>query len=314
MMRTPPVRHGRRCVFLIACVLAPLTAAAGIDDVLEAIKQSEFSFARATSAVPFFPVGWLQDSHYPAATFEDDGDVRPPADVTENTLGMGVVLPAYVGKRDMVLAGGDIGWDRLSVDSGPYEDQRILRVTPVVAGLHQFGERETVGVFIAPIFSHETRAGETWSTSGYGGIVGMHWYSDQFQLLYGGIYEDSFGLHSLYPYLGVQWLPTPQLSVALVAPWPTITYAPNPQWIVQLAIAPGGSSWVQRGENFENVQTFGSWNLTANVAHRLHGSLWLSAGAGAAGFRGLTVTSGAAEARFEAKPSPVFTLALQFRP
>jgi hypothetical protein len=306
--------RGRASAYLIACVLAPLPASAGINDILEAVKQSEFSFARTTSDVPFFPVGWLQDSHYPAATFRDDRGVQPAAEATENTLSAGAVLPVYVSKRDMFIVGGDIASDRIDVAVGPYRDQRILRVTPVAAWLHQFGKLETVGAFIAPIFSQERQAGQSWSTSGYGGIVGLHWYSDKFQLLYGGVYEDGFGRHSLYPYLGVQWLPRRQLSVALVIPWPTITYAPRPQWLLQLAIAPGGSSWVKRGENYESVQTFGSWNLTASAAHCLYGSLWLSAGAGIAGFRGLTVTNGGSEARFESERSPVFTLALQFRP
>jgi hypothetical protein len=61
------------------CAWTP--AQAGVDDVLEAIKQSEFSFARSSSEVPFFPVAWAQDSYYPASTFTDVQGLRPAADV-----------------------------------------------------------------------------------------------------------------------------------------------------------------------------------------------------------------------------------------
>jgi hypothetical protein len=84
--------------------------------------------------------------------------------------------------------------------------------------------------------------------------------------------------------------------------------------MVQLAMSPGGSSWVQRGDGYESVQSLGSWNLSAYGAYRVYGSLWLSAGAGIAGFRGFTVTTGSSESRFESDRSAVFTLALQFRP
>jgi len=304
----------RAAACLIASMLMPLPAAAGINEILKAVKQSEFSFAKTTSDVPFFPVGWLQDSHYSTATFRDDTGQRPAAEVTENTLSVGAVLPVYVASRDMFVVGGDIGSDRIDVKSGAYQDQRILRVTPIAAWLHQFGKLETVGAFVAPVFSQERIAGQAWHTSAYGGIVGMHWYSDRFQLLYGGVAECSSGSSSLYPYLGVQWLPTRKLSVALVAPWPAISYAPNPRWMLQLAIAPGGSSWVQRGANYESVQTLGSWNLSAYAAHRLAGPLWLAAGAGVAGFRGLTVNAGERTSRFESDRIAVFTLALQIRP
>ena len=50
------------------------------------------------------------------------------------------------------------------------------------------------------------------------------------------------------------------------------------------------------------------------AGYRLHGKLWLFAGAGVAGLRGLKIESGDDRLRFESKPGPVFTLALQLRP
>jgi hypothetical protein len=142
----------------------------------------------------------------------------------------------------------------------------------------------------------------------------MHRINDEVQLLYGSVYENSFGRHAGYPSLGVLWLPSPKCSLSLVFPWPTLSYAPRDRWLLQLGMAPGGSSWVGRANDFETTQSFGSWNLNAGAGYRVHGKLWLFAGAGVAGLRDVKIESGDDRTRFESKPGIVFTLALQFRP
>jgi hypothetical protein len=295
-------------------MFVPRPLLAGVDDILEAIRESEFRFARATAEVPFIPTGWMQYSYYPHAEFEDDDGVLPTAGVAEHTYNVGAVMPVHVAKRDMLLLGGDITRDDINVRSGPYQDQRVLRITPVAAWLHQFGENETVGAFVAPILSRELASDQPWASNGFAGVIGMHWYSDTLQWLYGGVYEYNFGEHALYPYVGLQWLATPKLSLSLVFPWPTISYAATERWLFQAGVAPGGSSWIRRGDGFESTQTFGSWNASAGAAYRMHGKFWLYAGVGAAGFRGLTIKSGADETGLDAQLSPVYTLAIQFRP
>jgi hypothetical protein len=285
-----------------------------MNEILDAIKQSEFSFMRSDSEVPFLPVAWAQDRFYPEARFEEEHGALPSAEVVENTINLGLVLPAYVARRDMVFLGADLAWDDLNVRSGPYQNQSVLRLTPVAAWMHQFGATETLGVFAAPIFSKELRGDEPWGTSGYGGVIGMHQFSQKFHFLYGGVYQSSFGRHSAYPYLGARWLPSPKWSLDLLFPWPTISYVPYERWLLQVGVEPGGSSWVKRGAGYETAESLDSWNLTAGAAYRVHGHLWLYAGAGVAGLRGVKIESHDDETRFESKPGAVLTLALQFRP
>jgi hypothetical protein len=298
---------------LLAAGLGLSTAFAGLNETLKAIQQSEFTFTRTVSEVPFFPMGWVQDAFYPRAVFHDRLGLQPDGVVVENTVGLGLFLPAYVGKRDMLLLGADLASDNLDIKSGPYPDQRILRLTPVIAWLRQVNPQDMVTVFAAPVFSKELRGDQPWGWSGYGGIVGLHTYSDKFQLLYGTAYQNSFGQRTWYPYLGVLWLPTPKLSLSLVFPWPTLSYVPRDRWLLSLGVAPGGSSWVTHANGIETTETFGSWNLNAGVGYRLQGKFWLFASGGVTGLRGLTI-GGSAQRRFETKPSSVFTLAVQFRP
>ena len=298
----------------LSLLLNALPASAGMQEILEAIQSSEFRFARTESEVPFLPMGWIQDRYYPNSTFKAEEGNLAEAGVAENTFGLGAVLPAYVAERDMLMLGGDLSLDYVAVKSGPYRDQHVLTLTPVAAWLHQFGTDDLVGAFVAPMFSYEMRAANDWGFSGYCGVVGMHYFSDKFQLLYGGVYQNSFGDSMGYPYLGVNWLPSPRWSIALVIPWPTISYAVSDRWLVQLAVTPGGSSWVQRDGQFESTQSLSSWNMTLGTSYRFYEKFWLSGGIGVAGFRGVTIEGEGVEDRLESEPGMVFSLAIQFRP
>ena len=54
--------------------------------------------------------------------------------------------------------------------------------------------------------------------------------------------------------------------------------------------------------------------MTVGAGYRCYEKLWLYAGVGVAGFRGITIEGEDVEERLESKPSMVFSLALQFRP
>jgi len=307
-------RAGWRMLVAILLTFPAIRANAAVDDILEAIRQSEFRFARAGSEVPFIPVGWLQYRYYPVTAFHDEQDQLAPAEASEHAVSLGAIVPVHVDRRDMILLGGDLAWDSIQVKSGPYRDQRIARITPVAAWLHQFGTDHMVGAFVAPILSKEFEQDRPWSANGFAGLIGMYWYSDTLQWVYGGVYETYFGDDYFYPYLGMQWNPTPQWSVALLFPWPTVSYAPAKGWLLQLGIVPGGSSWVSNDQGFESTQALGSWNTSFGVSYQLQGSWWLYAGAGLTGLRSVTQRASGNEQYLDADPSPVYTLAIEFRP
>ena len=310
----PTARGLSLLCIVLALLAAPLRSFAGMNDTMQAIEQSEFSFARNSSELPFYPIGWTQDRYYPVASFKEEGGNLPSATMVENTVNAGAVLPAYVAKRDMALLGGDVAWDDLTVKTGPYADQSILRVTPVAAWLHQFGAQETVGAFAAPIFSKNLSDNEAWGTSGYAGVIGMHYFSPEYQFLYGGVYQNSFGQSLGYPYVGLLWLVSPRCQLSIVFPWPTFSYSPQDRWLLTLGLAPGGSSWDNWENNLQTTESIGSWNVTAGAAYRFYGKLWLFAGAGVAGLRGIDIQTGTDRTTFDSQPSAVFTLAVQFRP
>jgi hypothetical protein len=298
---------------VIVLVVTAGSARAGIDDLFEAVKDSEFRFFRTQSEVPFIPLGWVQDKYYLSTEYHATSGNLPSAEANENTFSEGLAVPAFIAKRDMLLVGEDITWDRINVQSGPYPDKDVLMVTPLVAWLHQFNSNNLAGAFGAPILSTTLNAGGSWGTECYAGIIGLHWSSDKWQWLYGGVYEYSFSRNYGYPYLGVMWLPTPKVSVSLTYPWPTILYVPQNRVLFQIAVAPGGSSWVAEQNEVRTTQSFNVWTLTAGVGYRFYQKLWLVGGAGVAGLRGVQIGN-PDEAQLQGNPGAVFTLAIQFRP
>jgi hypothetical protein len=309
-----------RAAALIRLALAALIAAAagaaraGLDDIFEAIKSSEFRFARTKSEVPFPPLGWVQYRAYDSALFRDTQGRRPSAEADEATFSVGGLVPLYVATRDMVVAGGDFSQTSIGVRTGPYRDQRVQQATLVAAWLHQYGTSETVGLFVAPILSRDANSDRPSHVNGFGGVVGMHWQSDTLQWLYGAVFEYNFGARTLYPYFGVLWLPTPRWSVALAVPWPTVAYALSDRWLLESGISPGSTSWVTQGDEVQSTQSLGSWNFSVGGAYRLHGRFWLYAGAGVTFGHELTYGGSDGETRFDAESRPVYTIALQFRP
>ena len=298
----------------VCCLLlAPVAARAGIDDLFNAVQQSEFRFFRMQSEVPFIPLGWVQEKHYLETEYTPTSGNLPSGKATESTFSEGLALPAFIAKRDMLVLGEDILWDRIDVKSGPYTDKDVLMVTPLVAWLHQFNSNNLAAAFGAPILSTTLNQGNSWGAECYAGIIGLHWQSDQVQWLYGGVYEYSYGRNFGYPYLGFMWLPTPKISISLTYPWPTISYSPQDRWLFQILAAPGGSSWVVQQNNVRTSQSFNVWTLTGGVGYRFYEKLWLMAGAGVAGLRGVKIGDSGSQ-QLEGKPGAVFTLSVQFRP
>jgi hypothetical protein len=301
--------------FVLALLLcSSVSTRAGLQEILDAIRESEFVFTRSETLVPFIPVAWAYDQLYPNADFSDTQSVLEDATVRQNTVEAGAVLPVSIKKRDMFLLGADVGWNKLSIETGPYRDQSIVRVIPVGAWLRQVNPDNLVGAFIAPQFTKETREGDSWGTSGYAGMICRYSISDSLSLYYGGIYEDAYGDGTLYPYLGLEWHPSPSLALSLIFPWPTLTYAPGNRWIFQLGMSPGGTSWVRRDGDYESIDAVGSWNFNAHMGYRMTGNIWVVGGAGVAGFRSFESGPDDQRIRFESDPGPVFRLALEFRP
>jgi hypothetical protein len=120
---------------------------------------------------------------------------------------------------------------------------------------------------------------------------------------------------TLLPYLGLLWRPHAEWSVAVTAPWPSVSYAPTKDLMFQLGFSPAGVA-LAASRDGERLQVgYDSWNLVFSAHRRISKMLWLSAGAGWSGFGSFTISSGGrATLTSKLDRGAVWSLQLSVRP
>ncbi len=310
--------HGIACWGLLAVAGGFFLAGhafGGVDEIVQAIASSELRFSRVNSDAPFLPLGWARHKYYSEAEFASFQGGVSPGSFRQQETSLGLVLPAYVGRRDIVLAGLDAGCNWFDFKSSPVSDAEVLTLTPVVGWLRQLDTNSQIAAFVAPMFSSALGDNSRWGADIFTGLIGTYQANDHLMWIYGGVYEYGFGSHYVYPYLGLNWLPDEHWAVALIAPWPNVTYAPNKDLFLHIGVSPGGASWRVKDNGEDMIASFGSWNLSAGAGYRLSGHFWLHGEVGLAGLRSLQINSnGKSRLDAEVDPHPVFTISFEFRP
>jgi Domain of unknown function (DUF6268) len=313
-MRSTPWFSNRGSAVL-GLLLVAGHAAASVDDIVQAIASSEIRFLETDNEVPFPALGWARYQWYSQAEFEKFSGGATPGSFQQQTASVGMVMPVHVGKRDLFMAGLTAGYDHFDFDNSSFADADVFALTPVVGWLRQLDEKSQVAAFVAPAFSTALGDNSRWGAHTFAGLLATYTATDRLMFIYGGVYENSVGANSFYPYLGLNWVPDKHWSIALVAPWPNISYALNTNCFVHLGVVPGGASWRMNNNGRDTVTSFGSWNITAGAAYRLTGHFWLHAEAGFTGLHSLRITSrGSSGLEADINSHPLITIGLEFRP
>lgn len=289
-------------------------ARAGIGELVQAVASSEVTFLRAESDVPFMPIAWAKHSHYGSAEFTSLAGADP-GPFSQSEWNVGMLAPVHAGRRDLVLLGVDVGHNRFRFDQTPAANGSVLAITPAAGWIRQLDEDDQIVAFVAPGFASALGDTADWALYSYAGLMGTRRVSDRLLWVYGAVHEYSAGSQFLYPYLGFQWLPNRNWSVALVVPWPTVSWAPNKKVFFSVGVVPGGASWHYREDGRRLSASFGSWNLMAGAGVNVYGKFWLQGQVGYAGLHGLQIDEqGGASIDVRASNQPVYSLNLQFRP
>lgn len=83
-----------------------------------------------------------------------------------------------------------------------------------------------------------------------GAVVWRRELSELSVLRYGLCTDSRFGGYKIYPTLGVDWQPSPKLSVELGFPKTRVTYALSDAFSSSLQVAPAGNEWHVRSADF----------------------------------------------------------------
>jgi hypothetical protein len=297
-----------------ALVFWTMSSRAGIDQMVEALSQSDILFPRAQTEVPFIPLGWATYHYYTDSAFVSSSNPNLNGSFAEQQASVGAVLPAYVCGANLLMAGLNTDYTLFNFKNSAQPDSQLWTLMPLAGYLRQIGDKSQLAAFGAPIFTSSLNGGTPWNVNVYSGILGAYYPNDKWTWLYGGIYENSFGQSYGYPYLGFNWIPDPHWNVSMVIPWPSISYAPNDRVFFQIGAESGGADFLLNRNGQEASAVFGSYNLMAGAGFRLTKFLWRHAAAGASGFRSIDISQDGVGFKTDIKKSAVFMIALEFRP
>ena len=286
-----------------------------MEELLYNFQQSDLEFGKTESRIPYPPLGWASVRLYDETEFRYGPDGGESAVFEQRDYSQSLMLPVYIGRKDLVALGEFLGYNEFNFKDGGLEDQELYTAGLMGGWLRQISPRTQASVFVAPFVTSELGGESPEGVEVYAGGVGLYRKSDTFTWLYGGVYEYSYGDQFLYPYAGFLWLPTPDWSLSFIAPWPSVSYACTDRLMLRAGFVPAGSQWSLREDGQEADLEFGSWNLMAGGEYRLTKTLWLYAGVGMAGFRGFELSSdGDAEMDIDVDSDPVFALSINLRP
>lgn len=283
----------------------------------EKIRTTEFEFSRADSDVPFLPVASIGVAAYGKSEFERfDGSGEKVEFRSINTGAYGS-LPLYIGRRDLVAAVPYVSHTEFSSLTAGVSDRSVVSFYLPLAWLWQSENKLQWGSFIMPSMHSPFDTEGDWGTDFMGGVLGRCFSGDRAVWYYGIIYDYSFGGDFFYPYLGYSYQIDRNWLISLVLPWPTVTYAPSKEFVLQAGFLPSGATWVMdgSGKDTQVAGSLGGWDLGVTAGRRLKRNIWFDAGAGLSGLRSLRFNE-SGELQFEQNlgREPYVSVALSIRP
>jgi hypothetical protein len=303
-----------RSFILLVLLVATAARAAIVDLILERIRKGEFVFGRLDNNNPFPPVAWVGFHSY-----DDSKLTTANGELHFQEIGVtqALVAPVWIGRIDMILLGEYFSWQQVDFSYPRPQQINITTVMPVAAWLHQAGAHDQFAAFVTPEYvdSGGYENHKLVKSGGYAGAIGIHWSNDHLAWFYGGVGLFASGDDVFLPYFGFLWQPTREWSVSMILPWPTVSYAPTPDYMFQVGLMPAEAA-LANGQNASDLRiSYDSWNLQFSAHRRLTSAFWISVAAGWSGFGSFSVNSnGNSQVNNDLKRSLVWTVQVSFRP
>lgn len=283
-----------------ALVLAGLAAAppgargetnGWLDATMLKLQTTDFEFTRSESDIPFTPVLNLGHTAYGRTEYQRIEGGGEPLDFRTQSSSARAMLPLYIGQRSLAVAVPVVSHTRFHFTEADRKNQSVEAFyLPVGLGWQTSRGNQWGGFLMPAAYSPLTDQGD-WAWSGMGGVLGRHLNGDRLVWYYGLVYDYGYSDGYFLPYLGFTYVLDPRWSVSMLAPWPTVSYAPSDSFFVRIGIVPSGASWaLQRdGEDEQAITSFGGWDAGVWGNWKLGKAWWLSVGGGFSGLRGLEV-------------------------
>ena len=289
----PRGHNGMRNGFLLALGLIAIlpqaqVQAAGLQEWVQSFAESEFVLARATTNVPFQPLGWLSAKNYGAAELRTPGSADASVTYQQTSLSQAGFIPLLASSRDAVVIGEWVGWTHFQVDGSGSEDFSVLSVAVPLGWMRQVSPDWQLASFVAPLGHKASSVGADWYWEGMAGVFARYARNEQVAWIFGFFADVSRDDKFYIPYVGATWIVDQRWTISAVLPWPAVLYAPTGDTFFRLGVAPSGATWSTRQDGEVVAVDLDSWDLGLSVEHRLWGNVWGRVEAGVTGFRGMS--------------------------
>ena len=284
-----------------------------IERIIEQIDESNVTFETSHSNAPFIPLSFLNFKTYYSTKVEGDNGLEFEYDL--NFFSQMAILPVYVGENDLIGVGDYISWSTFDLNSSTISNFEVGSFGLPIGWLRQVNPDWQVLAFTMPFGHYSTIDGSSWSGQLMSGVFGCYVQSDSLWWAF-GIYSDLNPVSSYaIPYIGATWTITPEWTISLILPWPTVLYAPNKDWLFSAGVIPSGASWAIGSDDEKVYYNLNAWDFGFSVERRIHNFIWLAARTGVGGLRSFRITGSDIEApEYDFDSSWFFGLSLNIRP
>lgn len=300
---------------LIMAIWTVPASAGGLQDIVDSIAGSELIFKRSTSNVPFFPVAFLNTTHY------GDTEVRDPSaggrtfSYQQTAVSQAAALPFLISPRDLVAVGEWISWSRFDANASQRDSFDVVSVGIPVGWMRQVDDAWQTAAFAMPLGHKSSLSNSSWRWEYMAGAFARYVQNDDLWWVFGAFADVGPDEDIYLPYFGAAWAITEQWEISAILPWPTVSYAPSRDTLFQFGATPSGSSWSVRQATGDVYFNLDAWDLGLSAERRVSGNLWARVQVGVGGLRGLRIAGGAWESPdFDIGTSPFISVGINYRP
>ncbi len=182
--------------------------------------------------------------------------------------------------------------------------------------LRQLDPAWQISAFVMPIGYKSTQKNSSWKYELMVGSFSRYVQTDDLWWAFGFFMDIGHGEDLYLPYLGASWTINNEWTLSAIFPWPGILYAPTPNTLFRLGVAPAGSSWSITGAELEKLDmNFDTWDFCFTAEQRLGGNIWGAVGVGIGGLRGLRINGSSVDGpASNIESSPYISISINFRP
>ncbi|MCK5881384.1 MAG: hypothetical protein KAG18_05860 [Sinobacterium sp.] len=292
-------------IFLIVSLYS-LSCFGYIQAMIEDIEASDFVFERSESQFPFLPVSSLQYIQYPE-------NEEPTQNISEQAYSFDqfLMLPVWVGKKNMVIVSETLS-SRRTVLNGQRFTQNKSGL--ILGWMQQANPQWQWGAFTYIQYYDNGHSHIDNSTETLSGALARYRHSGKVHSWYGLVYDTNGGDGYWLPYVGLEWMISPQWMLSFIPPWPSISYISDKGWITRFGILPGQTRALYSEEENVLVDDFSYWSMGLTVEKSLNENIWVAASTGYSGFGKFTLSDDQISLKNDLDSTPFFKLSLNFRP